>query len=161
MRTEMGNNGSQLIALQRPVEQKVRRKGGRRGKELKSLTPCLGSSEKEHIHALSGGPLGQEEMSVCALIQSAMPLLMMASTCCFNVTAGSPSIPHWLWLPSAAGSSPPHPPPSISAAISASPASLRYHLVFLLSILPPVINFLFYFSHKSVSTVFPLLHPSF
>lgn len=84
----------QLIVLQRPVEQKglCETHGGRRGR-AKKFDTRLGSSE-EHIHALSGGPLGLEEMSMCALIQSAMPLLMMASTCCFNVTAGSPSIPH-------------------------------------------------------------------
>lgn len=43
--------------------------------------------------------------------QPSVPVLMMASTCCFNVTAGSPSIPHWLRLPSAAGSSPQYTPP--------------------------------------------------
>lgn len=72
----------------------ARQAGGEAGDELKSLTPHLGSSEEECTHALSGGPLGLEEMSMCALIQAAVPLLMMASTCCFNVTAGSPSIPH-------------------------------------------------------------------
>ena len=59
-----------------------------------------------HTHTLCSGLLGPREMSVCGLIQPPVPVLMMASTCCFNVTAGSPSIPHWLWLPSAAGSSP-------------------------------------------------------
>lgn len=89
----MGDNNSHLIVLKRSVEQKglCDTQGGG-GDELKSLTPHLGSFQR--THALSGGPLGLEEMSVCALIQSAMPLLMMASTCCFNVTAGSPSIPH-------------------------------------------------------------------
>lgn len=71
-----------------------------------------------HAHELSGGPLGPKEMSVCGLIQPPVPGLMMASTCCFNVTAGSPSIPHWLWLPSAAGSSPLHPSPSLSRHLS-------------------------------------------
>lgn len=93
-----------------------------------------------HIHTLFSGPLGPKEMSVCGLIQPPVPVLMMASTCCFNVTAGAPSIPHWLWLPSAAGSSPLHTPPSISSAISASFISPHFHLLFLLpviSILPP------------------------
>ncbi len=92
---------------------------------------------------LSSGPLGLKEMSVCGLIQPPVPVLMMASTCCFNVTAGSPSIPHWLWLPSAAGSSPLHTPPSIYSPISASFISLHFHLPFLLpliSTLPPLIH---------------------
>lgn len=77
---------------------------------------------------------------VCALIQCAVPILMMASTCCFNVTAGSPSIPHWLWLPSAGGSAPLYLPPSISSAISAIHICFHFHLMFLISILPPNIN---------------------
>lgn len=88
----------------------------------------LFSGRGTHMHTHSpSGPLGPKEMSVCGLIQPPpqppMPVLMMASTCCFNVTAGSPSIPHWLWLPSAAGSSPLYPPPSVSSAIWASPPS--------------------------------------
>lgn len=89
-----------------------------------------------HIHTPFSGPLGPKEMSVCGLIQPPVPVLMMASTCCFNVTAGAPSIPHWLWLPSAAGSSPLHTPPSISSAISASFISPHFHLLFLLPLIP-------------------------
>lgn len=82
----------------------------------------------KHTHRLCSGPLGPKEMSVCGLIQPPVQALMMASTCCFNVTAGSPSILHWLWLPSAAGSSPLHTPPSISASF----ISPHFHLQFLL-----------------------------
>lgn len=110
-----------------------------------------------HIHTLSSGPLGPEEMSVCGLIQPPVPVLMMASTCCFNVTAGSPSIPHWLWLPSAAGSSPLHTPPSISSAIPASFICLHFHL------LSPTTHLNLTFSHPSLcytSASFQHLHCS-
>lgn len=63
----------------------------------KVMAPCFSSSPRRETHACT---LGMKW--VCA--GSFSLGLMMASTCCFNVTAGSPSIPHWLWLPSAAGS---------------------------------------------------------
>lgn len=117
----------------------------------KFVVLCFSSfQEAAHICARSG-PLCPKEMSACALIQSPMPLLMIASTCCFNVTAGSPSIPHWLWLPSAAGSSPFHQLHSISSAISASP---NYHM-YLKSIFPPTID-LCYVSY-SLPETFPSL----
>lgn len=90
-----------------------------------------------HAHSLCSGPLGPKEMSARRLIQPPVPVLMMASTCCFNVTAGSPSIPHWLWLPSPAGSSPLHTPPS-SSAISASFISLHLGLLPLISTTVPL-----------------------
>lgn len=84
-----------------PVGEKMK---GRWGWALKLRDHASALLEETHTHY--SGPLGPEEMSVCGFTQPPVPVLMMASTCCFNVTAGSPSIPHWLWLPSAAGSSP-------------------------------------------------------
>lgn len=103
------------------------------------------SSFRGHTRApaISGGPLGLKEMSVCSPIHSPVPVVMTASTCCFNVTAGSASILHWLWLPSAAGSSPLYPPPAISSAISASP-----HLPFLVS----------YFSYVNITSAHTSLY---
>lgn len=90
---------------------------GRRGwggSEVPAVCFSTFWGETPHTHKLCSGLLGPEEMSVCRLIHPPVLVLMMASTCCFNVTAGLPSILHWLWLPSAAGSSPLHNPPSIS-----------------------------------------------
>lgn len=139
-------------------------KGGRWGYALKLWDYASAPFGERHTqaHALSGGPLGPNEMSVCGLIQPPVPVLMMASTCCFNVTAGSPSIPHWLWLPSAAGSSPLYPPPSISSAIS-----LHFHLIFLINI-PSIHLCVTFFLLPSCSTkscialpLLPFFCPSF
>lgn len=122
-------------------------KGCRCGWALKLWDYAFALFVDKHTHTQthSTGPLGPKEISVCGFFQPPVPVLMMASTCCFNVTAGSPSIPHWLWLPSAAGSSPLHPPPSISSAISASSVSFHFHLLILLPlipVLPPPIHLL-------------------
>lgn len=95
----------------------------------------FGGDTNTFTHTLCSGPLGPKEMSVCGLIQPPVPVLMMASTCCFNVTAGSPSIPHWLWLSSAAGSSPMHTPPS---AFSDSFISPHFHLQLLLPLISTI-----------------------
>lgn len=84
-------------------------------------------------------------MSVCGLIQSPVPVLMMASTCCFNVTAGSPSIPHWLWLPSTAGSTL---CTTLQHSSSAASISLHFHLR-LLSPLISTMNLPCPFLHKT------------
>lgn len=112
-----------------------------------------------HTHTLSSGPLGPKEMSVCGLIQPPVPVLMMASTCCFNVTAGSPYIPHWLWLPSAAGSSPLLPSSHHLLCHLSFLHPLHFNLLFLLpliSILPPPIHpsLCYTPAHASFSTPF-------
>lgn len=96
----------------------------------------FGGDTNTFTRALCSGLLGPKEMSACGLIQPPVPVLMMASTCCFNVTAGSPSIPHWLRLPSAAGSSPMHTPPSAS---SDSFIFLHFHLLLLLTFISTIL----------------------